>query len=264
MKLVILAAGQGTRLRPHTDDLPKTLVPLNGQSLLSRQLKTINDCGITDVAIVSGYCSHALQGFLGKLFYNELFGSTNMVHSLFCAQELFDGKGDVIISYGDIVYSEQVLNTLLETRGDVVITADKAWQLLWQLRMDDPLSDAESFKFDRDNNVLELGKKIENEQDAQAQYIGLIKVSAKAHDIFINSYKKLDKGVLYDGKDVDNLYMTSYLQYLINNTSLDIKAGFINGGWLEVDSCEDLAAYQALSSTSANKYLSQLSILING
>ena len=59
MKVIILAAGQGTRLRPLTDDRPKCMVEVNGRSIIERQLDTMHACGISDedITIICGYCS---------------------------------------------------------------------------------------------------------------------------------------------------------------------------------------------------------------
>ena len=69
-----------------------------------------------------------------------------------------DGE-DLIIAYGDIVYEPTVLQSLLDTQGEMVITADLDWKKLWSLRMDNPLDDAETFKINQDGFVVELGKK---------------------------------------------------------------------------------------------------------
>jgi hypothetical protein len=47
---------------------------------------------------------------------------------------------------------------------------------------------------------------------------------------------------MYDGKDFDNMYMTSFIQSIINNI-MDVKPVYIEGGWLEIDSLEDLKSY---------------------
>lgn len=60
MKVIILAAGQGTRLRPLTDDRPKCMVEVNGRSIIDRQLNVMRACGIKDedITIVCGYCNN--------------------------------------------------------------------------------------------------------------------------------------------------------------------------------------------------------------
>ena len=72
----------------------------------------------------------------------------------------------------------------------------------------------------------------------EGQYIGLIKVSKEIKSIF-KIYNSLDRDIIYDGKDFQNMYMTSLIQILINN-SLKVKPIYIDGGWVEIDSPNDL------------------------
>jgi len=62
MRVIILAAGQGTRLRPFTDDRPKCLVELHGRPLLHRQLDVLRAAGLNDIALVGGYRADCLEG----------------------------------------------------------------------------------------------------------------------------------------------------------------------------------------------------------
>ena len=109
MKTIILAAGQGTRLRPLTDFCPKCMVEVNGISIIERQLAVMHNCGIEDkdISIVAGYCSDALKEKLGsteiQLIVNEKFENTNMVYSLMCAKQVLEDADDILISYGDII-----------------------------------------------------------------------------------------------------------------------------------------------------------------
>ncbi|MCS5607976.1 MAG: NTP transferase domain-containing protein, partial [Alphaproteobacteria bacterium] len=109
MRAIILAAGQGTRLAPHTNDRPKCLVELAGKTMLSRQLAVLNNAEIGDVILVGGYCADQLKPYASNIILNTDYGSTNMVHSLFCAQSAMDGCDDILISYSDIVYEDHVL-----------------------------------------------------------------------------------------------------------------------------------------------------------
>ena len=66
---------------------------------------------------------------------------------------------DVIITYGDIVYNEEILNKLIDSKHDVVIPYDKNWYELWNRRFKDPLEDAESFIVDDKKLASKPGQK---------------------------------------------------------------------------------------------------------
>lgn len=65
MKAMILAAGRGERLRPITDDIPKPLVEVRGQTLLERHLAHVRDAGITRVVINLGWLGHRIVERIG-------------------------------------------------------------------------------------------------------------------------------------------------------------------------------------------------------
>ena len=75
--------------------------------------------------------------------------------------------------------------------------------------------------------------------DVEGQYIGLIKISKKIINEVIKFYENLDKNSIYNGQDFKKMYLTSFIQIAINN-SFKIKPVFINGGWIEIDSPDDL------------------------
>lgn len=248
MKVIILAAGQGSRLRPHTATQPKCLVPFAGRALLHWQLDSLYHCGILphDICLVAGYHAEALANEGLQLVRNPRYASTNMVATLFCARHWMQPGEDLLITYGDIIYQPSVLQSLFDCeRGDVMITADRRWQQLWELRMDDPLSDAETFIMDDQQQVLELGRRPRSLEQVQAQYMGLIRVRGSAVADFIQHYDRLDRSAHYDGQDFDNLYMTSLLQSLIDQ-QWRVQACLVDNGWLELDTGDELARYQQL------------------
>ncbi len=55
MKVIIVAAGLGSRLNPLTNDKPKGLLKIKGKSILERQLEILRQCGVRDISIVRGY-----------------------------------------------------------------------------------------------------------------------------------------------------------------------------------------------------------------
>jgi len=245
IRALILAAGQGTRLRPLTDDKPKCLVPLMGKSLLQRQTDTLKKAGIKTIHIATGYRAEQIERLGFTSSFNPRYDQTNMVESLFCAKEFIEQEGDLIIAYGDIVYQDNNLAALLANDDEISLMIDLKWRDLWSLRLENPLEDAETLKIDKQGYVTELGQKPKNYDQIEGQYTGLIKINSDKINDFIAFYEALDRQAQFDGQDFDNMYMTSFLQMLID-AGWKAKAVTVQGGWLEVDSVEDLQHYETM------------------
>ena len=136
LKVIILAAGEGTRLRPYTLDRPKCMVEIESVSLIDRQLEVLQSEGIDDIVIIGGYKSEMLKRGGIKLKVNARYFETNMVWTLFSAEE--ELEGDVIVSYGDIVYSKNILKALIKSKADIAVTVDKKWESYWRERNENP------------------------------------------------------------------------------------------------------------------------------
>lgn len=248
MKAVILAAGFGSRLMPLTEKVPKTMVEYKGRKLIDYEISALRAAGVSEIAVVGGYKFEILKAFLREKFDLELFyenkhyDKSNMLTTLFCAREFLEKcveqKCDLIVSYADIVYFKDTVKTLLETKGNLAIVVDKAWRELWQRRFENPLGDAETLKF-KEGKIIELGKKPSSYDEIEAQYIGLFKISHEFLAKVLDFYDGLDRTALYDGKDFDNMYMTSFLQALIDVFGA-AEAAVISGGWCEIDFKQDL------------------------
>ena len=123
MRAVILAAGRGSRLKSLTQNKPKCLNILNEYTLLDWQLATLKK-KVDDIYLVKGYLSELFINKQIKYIDNSNWAETNMIESLyiFLKQTEFS---DVIITYGDIVYNEEILNKLIDSKHDVVIPTIK-------------------------------------------------------------------------------------------------------------------------------------------
>jgi len=234
---VILAAGQGTRLRPLTDDKPKCMVPYKGKPLIRWQIEALRACGLRDIIVVGGYLAHRIDAPEARLVINPRYAETNMVHTLFAAREHL--RGGFTVVYGDILFRPGILRALLDAPHDIAVAVDLRWRELWERRMADPLADAETLKLAPDGRLLELGKKPSSYADIQGQYMGLIKVSPAAAPGVIRFHETMDPLARYDGMNLENLYMTSFLQALIDSGQA-VHAVPVRGGWLEVDAPADL------------------------
>lgn len=237
MKAIILAAGQGLRLRPLTDNYPKCMVEYKGKQIVDYILEAMREAGIKDIVIVKGYKAEVLDKAGTISVINPRYDRTNMVASLFCSEHLWDD--DLLISYSDIIYPVAILKALIAERHPFAVAVDKNWEKLWRKRMDNPLEDAETLKLSPDGFILELGKKPRGYDDIQGQYMGLIRIKQEILPQIKEFYHSLDRAVVYDGKDFDNMFMTSFIQLLIDHI-LKVRPVFIDGEWLEIDAIEDL------------------------
>ena len=66
MKALILAGGRGKRLRPLTDKIPKSLIPINKKPLIQYTINYLKKFGINEIIICAGYKSTQIQNFLKK------------------------------------------------------------------------------------------------------------------------------------------------------------------------------------------------------
>lgn len=251
MKTIILAAGQGTRLRPLTDDRPKCMVEVNGRSIIERQLEVMRRCGIRDddITIIAGYRGDVLQNKLQSskidIVINSDYETTNMVYSLMCARERMEKQDDILISYGDIIYNETVLKSIMYIKEDASVVVDDGWYSYWAERCENPLDDAESLMFDNDDYLIEIGQKTEDLNKVQSQYIGLMrfrKDGLKAMlDLAAEARKRSEKGISlwHTDRTYQKMYMTDLLQGLIEE-GRKLKAIHIERGWFEIDDCDDL------------------------
>lgn len=243
MKALILSAGQGSRLRPFTDDRPKGMVAVAGKPIIQWQVEMFRAHGIDELAIVTGYEAEAVDGFGAQLFRNPDYETTNMVHSLFCAREFL--TGDVLVSYGDILYSDDVLRTVLGTDEDVSVAVDLEWERYFADRFGDPYEDAESLLVDRTGALTSIGRPNPSPQEVQAQYIGLVKLSAHGLDQLTSIHADASRsgGEIGWGRPPRKAYMTDLLQEAIRREHR-LAAVPIHRGWVEVDTPRDLQIAQ--------------------
>ena len=246
MKAIILAAGEGKRLRPLTNNTPKCLVNLFGKSLLQWQIETFLSCQIDDISVVRGYLNKMIKFENITYFENPNFKTTNMVETLFCAKEKLTNS--VIVSYGDIIFEKYVLQKLIDSDDDLSVVIDKNWKKYWETRFDNPLNDAESLILD-DGYISNIGQKVNSFDQIQGQYIGLMKFQNEGINFLLDFYENAKKkaennhvNILNSNLPFEKSYMTDLIQGLIS-AGYKIKAIPVNNGWLELDSYHDYEVY---------------------
>lgn len=241
MKAIILAAGQGTRLKKYTENLPKGMLDFQGKSVIERQIEIYRACGIDDISIVRGYAAEKIDYPDVKYYLNANYENTNMVESLLSAKDEF--VEDCIVSYSDILFEERLLRGMMETESDFAVGVDDDWKKYWKKRYGKVDFDTESLRIDTRGCIVELGRENPSLKDIDARYIGILKFSAGAlrfiTEMMERAYAEYeDRPWQQSGKTVKNAYMTDMLNAVIES-GREVQAVKFQGGWIEFDTNED-------------------------
>jgi choline kinase len=237
MKAIILAAGRGKRMADLTDDRPKCLVELNGRPLIEWQLDALRKCGIETIGIVTGYKREMLASYELFEFHNPRWSKTQMVSSLMCAHDWLE-RDVCIVTYSDIFYEHDAIQSLVTLTDQLAITYDPNWQELWSARFADPLVDAESFRLNKDGTLAEIGNKPSSIQDIQGQYMGILRISPLGW----RSMRSIQAAA--PASIADKMQMTGLLQKCITQLGCIVRAIPYTNRWGEMDSAQDLKLYE--------------------
>ena len=241
--IIILAAGRGKRLGDYTDNLPKGMVDLQGKPILRWQLQNIKKIDNANIIIVSGYKKEKLEELDEVFIENNNYENTNMVTSLWCAKNFFGDS--FIMAYSDIVYNSDVLKKLLKSKKNISVVVDRQWKTYWEKRRPDIIEDAESLSLNEKGSISSIGQKVLNTEGIDGQYIGLVYFQNQGVELVKNIIQKEinanqnGKSYICEGKMLNELYITDLLQGLIND-GIDIYPSWIDGGWIEIDTEQDL------------------------
>src|ERR687886_59866 len=176
---MVLAAGAGKRLGAETADLPKTLLPVDGdRTILDVALGNLAAAGLEEVVVVTGYASERLDelserhGVAVGTVFNPKALEWNNAYSLWCAREHF-ARG-VLLANGDTVHPPSVEEALLAARGE--------HELLIAVDQEKPLAQEEMKVHVSPDGLLERINKGLDPASAHGEYIGLTLIEPEAAD----------------------------------------------------------------------------------
>ena len=241
MKAVIIAAGIGSRLGHLTEKIPKPLIVVNGESIIQRQINSYRRVGVDDILIITGYQNEKFNFKNVEYVYNPDYAEVEQGYSLLAARKQIND--DVIISFGDIIFEDKILEQILKIKNDIVIGVDHNWKKSYEKRMDNSpiMSDFIAIK---DRKIIKLFRKDTefNEGDTIAEFSGLFKLSFEAAKNLIQVYEKLEKnhyGKFHYADSLKKAKIIDLLQELFENGT-DMEAVHLEGKWCEIDTPQDL------------------------
>jgi choline kinase len=231
---LVLAAGAGRRLQPLTDDLPKTLLPVDGErTILDIALANLKHAGLDGVAVVTGFAAHRIDdrrraleqdhGVNLELVFNDKAEEWNNAYSLWIAREHL--RGGAILVNGDTVHPASVEETVLAARGPAIVLAADTEKALGEEEMKLHVTD-DGF-MDRINKALDPST-------AAGEYIGVTLIEGTAADPLADALEATWK------RDTDLYYEDGYQEFADRGGRVGI-APIGQVDWVEVDDHDDLA-----------------------
>ena len=165
MKAVVLAAGRGSRLQPHTDSIPKGLLPLGETTLAHRTVSLLRAHGVSDISFVVGYRREDYHAAFpsGVRFYdNPAWESTDQAGSLLAARAEF--ADDLLVVTGDLFCPEQVYADMLSLQAPVAVAVDRSPR---------PFDDTIEKVLFRDGRIERIGKLNVPDAQANGEFMGM-------------------------------------------------------------------------------------------
>ena len=239
-KALIIAAGLGSRLKKHTENIPKCMLDFGGKTLLQRQLESYKKNGIKDISLIRGYKKEKINYKGIKYFENKDYKNNNILNSIFYAEKIINGN--IIISYSDILFDSSVVERTLNSNHDISVVVDIDWRGYYVGRKDHPISEAENVIFNSNNEVEKIGKINTGNEEVHGEFIGMIKLSNRGTEIFKEHFNRLKK--LYWNKPFQRAkifqkaYLTDFIQELVD-IGIKVHCVIIESGWKEIDTVED-------------------------
>ena len=239
-KALIIAAGLGSRLKKHTENIPKCMLDFGGKTLLQRQLSSYKENGIEDISLIRGYKKNKIKYKGIKYFDNNDYKDNNILNSIFYGEEVINGN--IIISYSDILFEPFVVKRALESDHDISVIVDIDWRDYYIDRKDHPLSEAENVIFNSNNEVVKIGKIASEKEEVHGEFIGMIKLNHRGCEIFKQNFHRVKKHFwnkpFQRAKIFQKAYLTDMIQELVD-IGIKVHCVIIERGWKEIDTVED-------------------------
>ncbi len=231
MKAIILSAGQGRRLLPLTENMPKCALDVAGRSALEWQLSQIAQTAIDEVVVMTGFRAPVVEAiasdFLGvpvRTTHNPFYAACDNLGTCWLARpEMTD---DFVIMNGDTLFEAAVLQRLLASPPayDVTLCIDRKAEY----------DDDDMKVVEEGGRLLRVGKKLP-EQPVNAESIGLMAFRGDGPAVFS---AQLDR-MMREESGLKRWYLSA-IDALAAHGHVGV-CSIEGSSWCEIDDAADLA-----------------------
>lgn len=231
MRVVILAAGVGSRLRPLTTNSPKAMIRINDKPLVQYQVESVMKSGFAyeDIYIIGGYKIEEIekyfQGTGVHFIYNPFYESMNNIYSFLLSRVVGD---DLLLINSDLFYDYRMISLILNAEYPTCLLVDRQKELT-----------EEAMKVKLEGNRVRLANKELNVTGSDGEYIGIAKLAAEDLTLL---YRKASE--LIEAGETDGWYENVFEACAAN---VEIRAVSTEGyHWIEIDDLRDFECAKQL------------------
>ena len=237
-RAVILSAGQGSRLLPLTEDLPKCLLDLEGRSMLEWQLRGLAEVGVAEAVVITGFRSEKVEaaveriaprGLRVRTLFNPFYKVADNLASCWMARgEL---RGNCLLINGDTLFEPAIARRLIEAPAvPITLTIDRK-----------PRYDDDDMKVITEGERLRaVGKKLTDGVNGES--IGFSRFQGEGAALFVAELERTMRT-----KEGTGLWYLSAMNRLAGSGA-DVRVVSIEGlDWCELDFAADLAPARAMA-----------------
>lgn len=233
MKVVILSAGQGSRLLPLTEKRPKCAIEVGGAAVLEWQLRSIARCpGVNEVVVVTGYATDQVEAIVNgfsndnlevRSLHNPFFAASDNLGTCWVARH--EMQEPFVLINGDTLFEAAILQKLLTTESTaaITLTVDRKAEY-----------DDDDMKVVLDGHRLrQVGKKL-NREAVNGESIGMTLFTRTGADVF---RAELERSMRF-GNGLKRWYLSA-IDVIAQKHP--VRVCFIDGlSWCEIDTHEDV------------------------
>lgn len=232
VRAIVLAASRGNGLDDATAHQPKCMIDVRGKPLLHRLLATLEESGVSDVAVVAGYKRNAMTAPGASVIDNPAHAETGEAASLACALPRL--KGETVVVYGDVLFRRYILDALLDSTHDITVVVDSSRSGTAPNPRDQVAATRRDTAEYYDDAPALLTGVAADAAASCGEWIGLMHLSARGADLLREELRALEAEGVLAGAD-----LLLPLERIAARHPVAIQ--YIRGHWLDVDTQADLA-----------------------
>lgn len=236
-KVIILAAGKGTRLQPLTISKHKCLTEVNGTPILLNTLSILSQYSVAEIVIVVGYLGKQIKETVGTSYHsvpikyveNEIYDTTNTSYSLWCGLQKLGYYNKVLILEADVFFEAAVLHRLMKDSAPNATVLEK-----YNKRLDGTVVEVDECGF-----VVDWRHKTTQGQDfILSNKYKTVNIHRFSYEFVENELKEVVNRYVQDDKSAP---MESAMRELVTDNKRLIKGIQLDGEiWAEIDDENDL------------------------